>query len=182
MADEADQTLNIPGEPIVDENKSAFAVESDVPAASSSSNMVVAKMADKTIPKMSDYWKKSTITEAGCLAYHSIGWLSGGLESLVPEVNIPTVDDSIVFCFESHLVAMLGLPPSKFLIAIMNFLGCELFHLNLNAIAALSCFTMLCECCLGITPDISLSWYFYSPTRYDKVVYSGIGLSLHHSL
>jgi hypothetical protein len=49
----------------------------------------------------------------------------------------PTVDGSILVCFESHLVAGLGLPPSKFLIAIMNFHGCELVHLNLNAIATL---------------------------------------------
>jgi hypothetical protein len=90
------------------------------------------------------------------------------------------VDGSTVVCFESHLVAGLDLPPSKILIAIINFLGCELVHLNPNAIVALSCFTMLCECGLGITPDTNLFWYFYSPARYDKVVFSGIGLSLHH--
>jgi hypothetical protein len=130
---------------------------------------------------MSDYWKKSMITEADCLAYHATGWLGGGMEFHVPKVDIPTVDDSIVVSFESHLIAGLGLPPSKFLVAIMNFLGCELVHLNMNAITALSCFTMLCECWLGIVPDTSLFWYFYSLTHYDKVVYSGIGLSLHRS-
>jgi hypothetical protein len=81
--------------------------------------------------------------------------LGSGLESLVPKVDIPMVDGSTVVCFESHLIAELGLPPSKFLVAIMNFLGCELVHLNLNVIATLSFFTMLCECWLGITPDIS---------------------------
>jgi hypothetical protein len=91
------------------------------------------------------------------------------------------VDDSTMVCFESHLVARLGLPPSKFLVAIMNFLRCELVHLNLNTITTLSCFTMLCECWLGIASDTSLFWYFYSPARYDKVVYCGIGLSLHRS-
>jgi hypothetical protein len=70
----------------------------------------------------------------------------GNLISSIPEVDIPTTDGSIVVCFESHLVAGLGLPPSKFLIDIKNFLGCKLVHFNLNAIAALSCFTMLCEC------------------------------------
>jgi hypothetical protein len=49
-------------------------------------------------------------------------------------------------CIESYMVAGLGLSPSKFLIAIMNFLGCELVHFNLNVITALSCFTMLYEC------------------------------------
>jgi hypothetical protein len=62
------------------------------------------------------------------------------------------------------------LPPSKFLVAVMGFLGFELVHLNPNAIAALSCFIMLCECKLQIMPDINLFRYFYSSARYDKVV------------
>jgi hypothetical protein len=65
--------------------------------------------------------------------------------------------------FESYLITGLDLPPSKFLYAIMNFLGCELVHFNPNAIIALSCFAMLCECWLGIAPDTSLFWCFYSP-------------------
>jgi hypothetical protein len=86
--------------------------------------------------------------------------------STVPEVDVPTTHDSTVVCFESHLVAGLGLPPSKFLVAIMNFLGCELVHFSPNAITALSYFSMLCECWLGVPPDTSLFWYFYSSTRY----------------
>jgi hypothetical protein len=113
--------------------------------------------------------------------YHGAGWLGGGLEFHVPEVDTHTVDNSTMVCFESALVDGLGLPASKFLVAIMNFLGCELVHLNPNAIATFSCFTMLCECWLWIAPDTNLFWYFYSPTHYDKVVYSGIGLSLRHS-
>jgi hypothetical protein len=148
MAGETDQTLYVVGEPTVGKNKSAFGVNSDIPAAPSSSNMADVK--------------KSTITKDDCLAYHATGWLGGGLESLVPKVDIPTVDGSTMVCFESQLVAGLGLPPSKFLVAIMNFLGCELVHLNPNTIATLSCFTMLCECWIGIAPDTSLFWYFYS--------------------
>jgi hypothetical protein len=56
---------------------------------------------------------------------------------IVPEVDFPTTCGSTVVCFESHFIAELGLPPSKFLVAIMNFLGCELVHFNPNAIAAL---------------------------------------------
>jgi hypothetical protein len=88
------------------------------------------------------------------------------------------VDGSAVVCFEYHLITGLGLPPSKFLVAIMNFLRCELVNLNPNVIATLSYFTMLCECWLGIMADTSLFWYFYSLTHYDKVVFSGIDLSL----
>jgi hypothetical protein len=177
MAGETDQTLHVSSEPITGDNKSASGMESD-DVASSSSNVVIKKMAAKTTPSMFDYWKLSSITEDDRSAYHIADWLGGGLESNVPSMEYPTVDGSTVVCFESHLIARLGLPPSKFLVAIMNFLGCELVHFNPNAIIALNCFTMLCECWLGIAPDTSLFWYFYSPTRYDKTIYSGIGLSL----
>jgi hypothetical protein len=60
----------------------------------------------------------------------------------------------------------------------MGYLNCELFHFNPNAISALSTFVMLCECWLGIAPDTSLFWYYYSLAQYSKVVYDGIGLSL----
>jgi hypothetical protein len=180
MAGEADQILHVTIELVINKSKSDSWMESDYPAASTSSNTVATKIADKTIPDMSDYWKKSTITEADHQAYHSTGWLTGGLESLVSEVDIPTVNGSTVVYFESHLVDGLGLSPSKFLVAIMNFLRCELVHFNLTTIAALSCFIILCECWLGIAPDTSLFWYFYSPTRYDKVVYSEIELSLRY--
>jgi hypothetical protein len=76
--------------------------------------------------------------------------------STVPEVDVLTTHSSTVVCFESHLIAGLDLPPSKFLVAIMNFLGCELVHFNPNAIIALNCFSMLCECWLGIPLDTSL--------------------------
>jgi hypothetical protein len=124
------------------------------------------------------HWKKSNVSEANCQTYHDFGWLTGNLISSILEVDVPTTHSSTVVYFESHLVAGLGLPPNKFLVAIMNFFGCELVHFNLNTIAALSCFTMLCECWLGIAPDTSLFWYFYSPARYNKAVYFRIGLSL----
>jgi hypothetical protein len=143
---EADKILHATDEPIVNESKSDSGTESDSPAASTSSNAATAKITDKTIPDISDYWKKLTITEAHSQAYHSAGWLTDDLESSVSEVDVQTVDGSIMVCFEPHLVVGLGLPPSKFLVAIMNFLGCELVHFNLNTIAALSCFTMMCEC------------------------------------
>jgi hypothetical protein len=178
MAGEADQNPPVATEPTAGGNKSNSEMESDALATSSSATMATIKMVDNKIPDIADYWKKSNVSEANHQAYHNLGWLTGNLISSVPMVDIPTTHGSIVVCFESHLVTGLGLPPSKFLVAIMNFLGCELVHFNPNAIAILSCFTMLCECWLGIAPDTSLFWYFYSPARYNKVVYSGIGLPL----
>jgi hypothetical protein len=127
---------------------------------------------------MVDYWKKTMITKVDRQACYSFGWLNGGLESSVHTVEYPIVDGTTVVCFESHLVAGLGLPPSKFLVAVISHLGCELVHFNPSVIVALSYFTMLCVCWLGIAPDTSLFWYFYSPARYEKVVFYGIGLSI----
>jgi hypothetical protein len=96
------------------------------------------------------------VTEADRSAYHIAGWLPGGVESFILDLEFLMVENTTVVCFESHLSVGLGLPSSKILISILNFLRCEPIHLNPNAIIALNCFTMLCECWLGITPDTSL--------------------------
>jgi hypothetical protein len=156
MAGEADRTLASADTRVVDKGRNASGAESDALVTSSSMTLAVIKMADHRVPEMSDYWKKSIITEADRQAYHDFGWLTGNLMSTVPEVDFPTTHSSTVVCFESHLIAGLSLPPSKFLVAIMNFLGCELVHFNPNVITTLSCFFMLCEYWLGISPDTSL--------------------------
>jgi hypothetical protein len=131
-------------------------VESPAPVTSSSATLAATKIADRKVPEMNDFFKKTTVTEEECLAYHSFGWLTSNLISTIPKVNVTTVHISTTICFESYLITRLGLPPSKFLSFIINFLGCELVHFNPNAITALSCFAMLCECWLEIVPDTSL--------------------------
>jgi hypothetical protein len=175
MAGEADQNPLITTELAGGGNKSDSRTASNISATSSSATVAAIKMANNQIPNISDYWKKTNVSKA----YHDLGWLTGNLISSIPAIDIPTTHGFIVVCFEYHLVAGLGLPPSKFLVSIMNFLGCELVHFNPNVIAALSCFMLLCECWLGITPDTSLFWYFYSLAQYNKIVYFRIGLSLH---
>jgi hypothetical protein len=91
MAGEGDQTLCAADEPIIDEDKGNSGMESDIPMAVSSSNMAATKIADKVIPDMSNYWKKSTGTDDDRKAYHSAGWLTGSLESSVSEVDVPIV-------------------------------------------------------------------------------------------
>jgi hypothetical protein len=152
--------------------------ESTAMTTSSSPTRGASMMTKGEIPELTNFFKKTSVLEEELQAYHSRGWLTGNVLSSIPEVDVPTVHGSSVLCFESHLLAGLGLPPSKFMAAIMNYLGCSLVHFNANAIAALSSFVMLCECWLGIPPDSSLFWYYYSPSRYVKFVYSGIGLSL----
>jgi hypothetical protein len=87
MASEADQILCVTDEPVVNDSKGDFEMESNIPVTSSSSNVAPAKMADKTTPKMADYWKKTTITEADHQDYHSFSRLNGGMESSVHTVE-----------------------------------------------------------------------------------------------
>jgi hypothetical protein len=131
-------------------------VESAAPTTSSSPTPAAIKMVDGKVPTMVEFFKKTIVTKEERKGYHDLGWVPGHLMSSISEVEFPTVDDSNVMCFESHLIAGLGLPPSKFLVTIMSNLGCGLVHFNPNAIAVLSCFAMLCECWLGIELDTSL--------------------------
>jgi hypothetical protein len=135
-------------------------------------------MAAGEIPELTDFFKKTTVNEDDRRAYHDRGWLTGNLVSFIPEVYVPTVEGSTIIFFESQLAAGMGLPPSKFLSSIMNHLGCSLVHLNTNAVLALSSFVLLCECWLGIPPDTSLFWYYYSLARYTKTIFGRIGFSL----
>jgi hypothetical protein len=113
-------------------------------------------MAKGEIPELMDFFKKTTVIKEERQAFHDRGWLTGNVISTIPEVDVPTIHGSTILCFESHLLAGLGLPPSKFLVAIVNYLGCSLVHFKVNALAVLSSFMMLCKCWLGIPPDFIL--------------------------
>jgi hypothetical protein len=120
-------------------------------------------MAKGEIPELSDFFKKTSITDEEYHAYHNHGWLPTNAISTIPELDIPTIKGSTIVCFELHMVAGLGLPPSKFLVTIMCYMNCKLFYFNANAISTLSSFVMLYECWLGVAPDTSLFWCYYSP-------------------
>jgi hypothetical protein len=179
----ADTTVHAPAAPIapsanVDDLGHDSGAESTMMAASSSPTHGTTKMVEGEIPELTDFFKKMTVIEDNRRVYHDHGWLTVNLVSLIPEVDVPTVEGSTILCFESQLAAGVGLPPSKFLSSIMNYLGCSLVHLNANAIFALSSCVMLCECWLEIPPDTNLFWYYYSPARYNKTIFGGIGISL----
>jgi hypothetical protein len=59
-------------------------------------------MMDRQVPEMSDFFKKTTITEEECLAYHRFDWLTNNLLSMISEVDVSTVHDSTIVYFESY--------------------------------------------------------------------------------
>jgi hypothetical protein len=158
----ADPTALIASSTNADDSGHDSGMESTTMVASSSPTCDTAKMAEGKIPELTDFFKKTTVTEDDRRAYHDRGWLTGNLISFIPEVDVPTVEGSTILCFKSQLAAGLGLPHSKFLSSITNYLECSLVHLNTNTVSTLSSFVMLCECWLEILPDTSLFWYYYS--------------------
>jgi hypothetical protein len=178
----ADTTVHASAAPVassasVDDSGHDSGAESAAMAASSPTRGAT-RMAAGEIPELTDFFKKTTVTEDDRRVYYDHGWLTGNLVSFIPGVDVPTVDGSTIVYFESQLAAGVGLPPSKFLSSIMNYLGCSLVHLNSTVVSALSSFVMMCDCWLGIPPDTSLFWYYYSPSQYTKTIFGEIGFSL----
>jgi hypothetical protein len=126
------------------------------PSSTSSPTKTDQVMAESKIPNLYEYWKAPTVDEDDISNFHTAGWLPGDLVCSPTSLEFKTIDRTNIAYFELHLMCSLRLPPSKFLITILNCLGCELIHLHPNAIDALSCFSMLCECWLGIPPDTFL--------------------------
>jgi hypothetical protein len=129
-----DTTVHAPAAPVAssasaDDSGHDSGAESTA-MATSSPTCGATRMVAREIPELTDFFKKTTVTEDDHRTYHDRGWLTGNLISFIPEVDVPTVEGSTFICFESQLAAGMGLPPSKFLSSIMNYLGCSLVHLN----------------------------------------------------
>jgi hypothetical protein len=137
MSGKIDQTSLVTSGTTASVSKVVAGVKSEITFASSSTT-ATQTMAKKEIPKLFEYWNAPTTSEKDLAAYHANGWLAGVVLSSTTDLEFPTIDKTIIVYFESHLMCGLGLPPRKFLISILNYLRCELIHLNLNAITVLS--------------------------------------------
>jgi hypothetical protein len=151
----ADTTVHTPAALVAlsanaDDSGHNSGMESITMATSSSPTRGATKMVEGEIPELTDFFKKTTVTEDDRQAYHDHGWLTGNLVSFIPEVDVPTVEGYTILCFKFQLATGLGLPPSKFLSSIMNYLECSLVHLNTNAVSALSSFIMLYDVSTGM--------------------------------
>jgi hypothetical protein len=156
-----DTTVHAPAAPVAPsasaDDSGHNSVAKSAAMTASSSNRGATRIAMGEIPELTDSFKKVIVTEDDRLAYHDRGWLTSNLVPFILEVDVPTIEGSMIICFKSQLAAGVGLPPSKFLSSIMNYLGCSLVHLNSNAVLALCSFVMMCECWLGIPPDTTFS-------------------------
>jgi hypothetical protein len=126
---------------------SATAVAAGLGSPSSQSSLTTTNqvLVDEKVPNLYEYWKSLMVTEGDISKFHATGWITSDLVCLTTTLDFPMIDRTNIVYFESHMICGLGHPPSKFFVAILNYLGCELIHLHLNIIYTLSCFSMLCE-------------------------------------
>jgi hypothetical protein len=78
------------------------------------------------------------VTDKDITTYHDAGWLPGVLVCTPTTLDFPIIDRINIVYFESHLMCGLGLPPSKLLVSVLNYIRCELVHLHSNNISILS--------------------------------------------
>jgi hypothetical protein len=92
----ADTTIHAPAAPVApsanaDDSGHDSGAESTAMVASSSPTHGATKMVEGEILELTDFFKKTTVTEDDRRAYHNYGWLTSNLVSLIPEVDVPTI-------------------------------------------------------------------------------------------
>jgi hypothetical protein len=87
--------------PSVDEStRSDSEAENTTMTTSSCLTHGVSMMAKGEIPELTDFFKKTSLSKEKLQGYHRLGWLTGNVLSSIPEVDVSTVHDSSVLCFE----------------------------------------------------------------------------------
>jgi hypothetical protein len=90
-----DTTVYAPAAPVApsasaDDSGHDSGAESAAMAASSPTRGAT-RMAVGEIPELTDFFKKTTVTEDDRRAYHDRGWLTSNLVSFIPEIDVPIV-------------------------------------------------------------------------------------------
>jgi hypothetical protein len=96
----ADTTVHAPTAPVApsasaDDSGHDSGAESAAMAASSPTRGAT-RMVVGEIPKLTNFFKKTTMTEDNHRTYHDRGWLTGNLVSFIPEVDVPTLEGSTI--------------------------------------------------------------------------------------
>jgi hypothetical protein len=88
--------------PADEDTRSDSEAESTAMTTSSSPTRGASMMAKGEIPELTDFFKKTNVSEEELQTYHRRGWLTGNALSYITEVDVPTIHDLSVLCFESH--------------------------------------------------------------------------------
>jgi hypothetical protein len=117
-------------------------------------------------------WVQTKIGDKELSHAEKIGLLKNDpAESLAagPEI-VPRPPPGFRVIFLAFMLRGLSLPPHPFLRGLLFVYGIQLHDLNPNTILHIACFTMLCECFLGIEPHWALWRRIFAirqPLRYQ---------------
>jgi hypothetical protein len=126
MTGESGQISNVTDDIAASDSQSVAGMESDSASLTSSSTMADQTIAKKKVQLLHQNWKAPMVTDKDISAYHVAGWLLGVLLCSPTTLYFLTINRTNIVCFESYLMCGLGLPPSKFLVSILNYCYCFL--------------------------------------------------------
>jgi hypothetical protein len=105
---------------------------------------------------------KSTSTSASLMKLQEDGALPGrGTMEREPGGIEPEPVLGRMVAVEDYILCGFLLPPSEFLLIVLNLYSLSLLHLNPNSIAFLSIFSYLCEAYIGVEPFLDLFRFYY---------------------
>jgi hypothetical protein len=91
-----------PLNPPVDNDIGSDSGAESVAVTPSSPTHGTALMAKGEIPELSDFFKKTSVTDKDRQAYHNRGWLLDNIISSIFEVDVSTFEGSTIVCFKLH--------------------------------------------------------------------------------
>jgi hypothetical protein len=103
MAEGPSRDPTVASSPVDEDTESDSGPES-IAATAFSPTRGTALMAKGEIPELSDFFKKTSVTNDERQAYHEHDWLIDNVISSIPEVDVPTIEGSTIVYFEPHLV------------------------------------------------------------------------------
>ena len=94
-----------------------------------------------------------------------IGWQGERFDGVVRCGVIPHnhLRKGEIILFTGHALAGLALPPSSFMLMLLELFGLQLNHLTPNSIALIAIFAHLCEMFIGVRPCVKLFRQFIIP-------------------
>jgi hypothetical protein len=132
-------------------------------------------MAGKSQVLPVEAWIRSSVTKRKLQELVGNGLLRPRTSRDLPEWRVPPTNHREPSPPEGHMVSFvafhergLGVPPSRFMRAILHYYGVELHHLAPNSISQATIFVVICKGCLGIEPYSKLWLHLFKAEHFAK--------------
>jgi hypothetical protein len=122
-----------------------------------------------------DAWAHSSVTEMKLEELVRDGLLRPRASRTQPEWRVPPSDhrepappEGYVVSFMAFHERGLGVPPSRFMRALLHYYKVELYHLAPNSISQAAIFTAVCEGYLGMEPHWNMWLHLFREEHFAK--------------